>query len=162
MSVTIEHLTEADKPEVMRLLKLANMHEIPSAEMPAVSWDNYIVARMNGRVVGFAGYKLLSATEAKTELMVVDPVCRGLGVGMRLQTQRMEQMLAQGVNTLTTNSDLPATIAWYKKHFGYRETGQLKKEHEFGDPHIEKWTTLKVDLKAWAGVQKEQIDEHTV
>lgn len=158
MDVEYERLSDADKPEVMRLLEIANMHHIPSAEMPAVSWSTYTVARMNGQVVGFAGYKVLSETEAKTELMVVDPVCRGLGVGMRLQTIRMNEMAAKGIQTLTTNSDLPASIAWYKKHFGYVEVGRLDKEHEFGSPDIDFWTTLRIDLKQWA--ESRQDDDH--
>lgn len=31
--------------------------------------------------------------------------------------------------------------------------GTLKKIHEFGDPAIDTWTTLQVDLKAWAAKQ---------
>lgn len=149
MSIVYEKLIEADQPDVMRLLNVANMHYIPSAEMPGVTWENYTVARMDGNIVGFAGYKILSATEAKTELMVVDPVCRGLGVGMRLQTIRMEEMAGLGIRTLITNSDLPASIDWYKRHFGYREVGRLKKEHTFGSPDIDYWTTLQVDLVLW-------------
>lgn len=61
----------------------------------------------------------------------------------------MEDMLARGIRTLTTNADLPATISWYKRHFGYREVGKLKKLHEFGDPGIDHWTTLQVDLVQW-------------
>ena len=155
----MKSMKDADRPEVMRLLELANMHDIPSVEMPAVSWLTYTVARMNGRVVGFAGYKVLSETEAKTELMVVDPVCCGLGVGMQLQTIRMNEMAAMGIQTLTTNSDLPASIAWYKKHFGYQEVGRLKKEHEFGSPEIDFWTTLRVDLKQWAEARQVGHDD---
>jgi ribosomal-protein-alanine N-acetyltransferase len=61
----------------------------------------------------------------------------------------MEDMLHKGIRTLTTNADLPASIAWYKKHFGYCEIGTLKKTHEFGDPHIDHWTTLQTDLHLW-------------
>lgn len=159
MDVLYEKLTEADKPEVMRLLQIANMHQIPSAEMPGITWESYTVARMDGKVVGFAGYKILSEVEAKTELMVVDPVCRGLGVGMQLQTIRMEEMAAQGIRTLVTNSDLPASIAWYMKHFGYRKAGRLRKEHEFGDPDIDFWTTLQVDLQHWMD-KREKAGNH--
>ena len=63
---------------------------------------------------------------------------------------RLEAMAAKGVKKVTTNADLPETIAWYKKHFGYREVGKLKKVHEFGDPDIDCWTTLEMDLEAWA------------
>jgi len=155
-SIIIERAREEDRPRIFELLEQANMHRVPSPEMPGLSFDNYFVARLSGRVVGFCGYKVLSSTDAKTELMVVDVACRGLGVGMMLQTRRMEDMLARGIRTVTTNADLPETIVWYKRHFGYREVGRLAKLHEFGDPSIPEWTTLQSDLRAWdAGRHKE-------
>jgi len=149
MNIIIEKAKEEDKGRIFELLKIANMHYIPSVEMPEVTFENYFVARCDGKVVGFCGYKILSSTEAKTELMVVDPIVRGFGVGDRLQAYRMEDMVKKGIKTLTTNTDLPVTIEWYKKHFGYKEIGKLKKYHEFGDPNIDAWTTLQVDLVEW-------------
>jgi ribosomal-protein-alanine N-acetyltransferase len=148
-NVVIEKAAADDLPAIMELLKLANMHYIGSAEMPAISYENYFVARMDGKVAGFCGYKVLSPADAKTELMVVHPAFRGLGIGYMLQKKRMEDMLSRGIQTLTTNSDLPQTIEWYQKHFGYRKTGILKKVNEFGDPKIDYWTTLQVDLTKW-------------
>jgi hypothetical protein len=58
-------------------------------------------------------------------------------------------MLQRGVKKLVTNTDIPETIEWYKKNFGYKEIGTLKKFHEFGDPTIDYWTTLEVDLIEW-------------
>ncbi len=150
MKLIIEKVQEADKPSIMALLKQVNMHYVPSREMPQINWETYSVARMNGRVVGFCGYKILSDTEAKTELMAVDKDCRGLGLGLKLQAFRMSEMARQGIKTLITNCDLPESIAWYKKHFAYQEVGMLKKEHEFGSPDIDCWTTLQVDLERWA------------
>jgi N-acetylglutamate synthase-like GNAT family acetyltransferase len=147
--IVIEKAAAEDLNAIMGLLKLANMHYIGSPEMPALTYENYFVARAAGKVVGFAGYKILSPDKAKTELMVVDPDCRGLGIGLALQTRRMEDMLAKGIRMLTTNTDLPATIEWYQKHFGYRKIGTLKKVNEFGDPGIDQWTTLEVDLVQW-------------
>lgn len=149
MNFFIERAREDDRPAILELLKQVNMHNIPSPEMPEITFENYFVARVDGRVVGFSGYKILSETDAKTELMVVDSACRGWGVGFRLQVRRMEDMLEKGIRTLTTNTDLPPTIYWYKKHFGYREVGKLKKLHEFSDPNISEWTTLQVDLWEW-------------
>jgi N-acetylglutamate synthase-like GNAT family acetyltransferase len=147
--LVIERAGPEDRPRILEILEQANMHHIPSPEMPAVTWENYFVARLDGEVVGFSGYKVLSPTEAKTELMVVDRKCRGMGLGYKLQERRMEDMLSRGIRTLTTNADLPPTIAFYKKHFGYHEVGKLDKFHEFGDPDIDQWTTLQVDLVAW-------------
>ncbi len=149
MNITIEKAREEDKLRIFDLLKIANMHYIPSKEMPSLTFENYFVARCEAGIVGFCGYKILSPTEAKTELMVVDPVVRGQGVGYKLQVCRMEDMLNKGIRILTTNTDLPATIAWYKKNFGYKEAGKLKKYHEFGDPDIDTWTTLQVNLIQW-------------
>jgi ribosomal-protein-alanine N-acetyltransferase len=67
-----------------------------------------------------------------------------------LQTLRMRAMRAAGCRTVTTNADLPETIAWYERWFGYRKIGTLAKVHEFGDPRREHWTTLECDLDAWA------------
>jgi ribosomal-protein-alanine N-acetyltransferase len=149
MDIVVEKAREEDKPAIFALLEQANMHHIPSKEMPELTFDNYFVARADGRVVGFCGYKILSPTEAKTELMVVDNSCRGYGVGFKLQERRMEDMLQKGIRKLTTNTDLPPTIAWYKKHFRYREVGTLKKLHEFSDPDVDEWTTLEVNLLEW-------------
>jgi ribosomal-protein-alanine N-acetyltransferase len=147
--MVIERADEADRPAIFRLLEQANMHYIPSAEMEELTYENYSVVRLDEQVVGFCGYKILSPTEAKTELMVVDRSYRGRNIGYLLQVLRMEQMLSQGIVQLTTNSDLPATIDWYVRKFGYRKVGTLKKLHEFGDPTIDHWTTLCVDLNAW-------------
>jgi N-acetylglutamate synthase-like GNAT family acetyltransferase len=146
MSFVIECAREEHRPAIMRLLEQANMHYIPSQEMPELTYENYFVALEDGEVVGFCGYKVLSPTEAKTELMVVDKAHRGEGIGYALQARRMEDMFKKGIRTLTTNTDLPETIQWYKKFFGYREIGTLEKFHEFGDPAIDHWTTLQVDL----------------
>lgn len=156
MPLVIEKAVPEDRPRIFELLEQANMHHVPSPEMPGVTWDNYFVARLDGKVVGFSGYKQLSPTEAKTELMVVDRGCRGMGLGFKLQERRMEDMLSRGIKSLTTNADLPATIAFYKKYFGYREVGKLDKVHEFGAPDIDQWTTLQTDLHAWDRARSEQ------
>lgn len=152
-TITIRKAVETDKPRIFELLRQANMHYVPSPEMPELSFENYYVAESGGKIAGFCGYKVLSPTTAKTELMVVDKAFRGHGVGNLLQEFRMQKMAEQGIELLTTNTDLPPTIAWYKKHFGYRQVGALKKFHEFGDPDIDTWTTLQVDLKAWAAAR---------
>lgn len=148
-SVVIERAKEEDRADIFRLLKQANMHYIPSEEMPGLTYENYFIAKIDGKVVGFCGYKLLSTTEAKTELMVVDKAYRELGIGYKLQERRMLDMIEKGCKTVITNSDLPASIAWYKKNFGYRKIGVLKKVHEFGAADIDEWTTLKADLLEW-------------
>jgi ribosomal-protein-alanine N-acetyltransferase len=73
---------------------------------------------MQGRVVGAAGYKVLSPTEGKTTLLGVLPELNGMGIGKALQHRRMEELYKAGVKTLTTNADRSETILWYKKHCG--------------------------------------------
>lgn len=59
-----------------------------------------------------------------------------------------------GVKTLTTNADRPDTILWYKKHYGYRPVGTLKKLCSFGLDDVDHWTTLRTDLDAYfAGLE---------
>jgi len=147
--VIIEKASDKDFAAIMELLKLANMHYIGSAEMPSITFENYFTAKIADKVVGFCGYKILSPTQAKTELMAVHPDYRRFGIGYKLQVRRMEDMLAKGIQKLTTNTDLPETIKWYQRHFGYIKIGTLKKVNEFGDPNIDHWTTLQVDLIEW-------------
>lgn len=152
--VRVEPAHEGDMPGMLAVLKTANMHHVPSPEMPELDWRTCFVARVDGRIVGMSGYKLLSETVGKTTLMAVDPAYRRYGLGLRLQGERLLAMAALGATTVITNADRPATIAWYKKHFGYRQIGSERKEHEFGDPTVDEWTTLEMDLEAWQRQQR--------
>ncbi len=147
--VPIERAHVGDREEILAVLETANMHHVPSEEMPELDLETFFVVRMEGRVVGCAGYKLLGEGEAKTTLMAVDPAFRGYGIGLALQARRMEVLAERGVRRLVTNSDIPETIAWYEKHFGYRRIGSLAKVHEFGRPDVDTWTTLETDPVAW-------------
>jgi ribosomal-protein-alanine N-acetyltransferase len=149
MNISIEPAKEEDIPEILEIMKTANMHYVPSPEMPELDWKCFFIAKNEGKFVGAAGYKILSSTEAKTTLMAMHLDFRKHGIGRLLQERRMLAMSDQGIKTLTTNADIPETIAWYKKHFGYKETGKLKKIHEFGRPDIDEWTTLQTDLLEW-------------
>jgi ribosomal-protein-alanine N-acetyltransferase len=146
MVVIIEPAKEKDIPRILEIMKTVNMHNVPSPEMPELDWKCFFVAKIKGKIVGAAGYKILSLTEAKTTLMAVLPEYRRLGIGRLLQEKRMQALCEKGIKTLLTNADIPETIAWYKKNFGYQEVGKLKKVHEFGRPDIDEWTTLEVDL----------------
>ncbi|MGD2080653.1 MAG: GNAT family N-acetyltransferase [Nitrospirota bacterium] len=149
MRVSIEPATERDVPGILEVMRTANMHNVPSPEMPELDWRCFFVARVDGELAGAAGYKILAATEAKTTLLAVHPDYRRHGIGRALQERRMLALAEKGIRTLTTNADIPETIAWYIKHFGYRETGRLKKLHEFGRPGIDEWTTLQTDPVKW-------------
>ncbi len=149
MTMTIEPAEEKDVPAILEIMKTGNMHYVPSPEMPDLDWRCFFIARVEGKIAGAAGYKILSPTEAKTTLMVVHPDYRRFGIGRVLQERRMRAMREQGIKMLTTNTDIPETIAWYKRHFGYEEVGKIKKLHEFGRPDIDEWTTLRTDLEDW-------------
>lgn len=142
---------QSDLPGMLEVLRHVNMHHIPSAEMPALDLACFFVAHDgSGRIVGLSGYKVLSPTQGKTTLLAVHPDYKGTGLGYALQARRMDALVALGVEELTTNADRPEIIAWYKKHFGYREVGTLQKFHEFGLPDVDHWTTLRTDLRQWA------------
>ena len=138
-----------DRAAIFRVLAFANFHHVPSAEMPTLDLADVFVAEMDGVIVGVGGYTLLADGRGKTTLMAVDPAYRRYGIGTQLQVLRMRAMRVAGCRSVTTNADLPDTIAWYKRNFGYREVGTLAKVHEFGDPTVDQWTTLECDLGAW-------------
>lgn len=141
--------TEADRDAVFRVLRFANFHNVPSPEMPTFDLARVFLAEVGGTVVGAAGYAILPDGRGKTTLMAVDPAYRRYGIGAALQELRMDPMRRAGCRTLVTNADLPDTIAWYKRKFGYREVATIPKLHEFGDPGVDRWTTLECDLDAW-------------
>jgi 3-keto-5-aminohexanoate cleavage enzyme len=154
--IRVETARADDVAGMLEVLRTANMHHVPSEEVPELDWRCCFVARAGERVVGMSGYKLLSETEGKTTLMAVDPAYRRYGLGMRLQTARLRAMATLGAQTVVTNADRPVTIAWYKKHFAYRQIGTVPKVHEFGDPDVHEWTTLEMDLEAWTQRERAQ------
>jgi ribosomal-protein-alanine N-acetyltransferase len=107
------------------------------------------VAEMDGAVVGVCGFDLVrngDGVHGKTTLMAVHPQARGAGVGLALQRLRMGLMRDAGATKVVTNADRPETIAWYGRHFGYVPVGEVAKVHEFGDPDVDRWTTLEAPL----------------
>jgi ribosomal-protein-alanine N-acetyltransferase len=138
-----------DRAGMLRVLKTANMHRVPSPEMDDFDVGSWYVAETEGEIVGVAGYRLLDRDGelvGKTTLLAVDPGAREHGIGRQLQTLRMRLMAERGARRVITNADRPATIAWYERHFGYRKVGSLRKVHEFGLPDVDSWTTLEAPL----------------
>ncbi len=133
-------------PSIIELMRPYNMHHIPSPEMGALDYKCFIVAEQNGTLIGAAGYTFVSADIGKTTLMAVNPDYTGYGLGMELQARRMQILRGLGCAKIITNADRPQTIAWYKRHFGYREIGKLPKIHSFGLNDVPAWTTLEADL----------------
>lgn len=147
--IVIRRARPSDRDDVMAVLETANFHHVPSPEMPELDLSGFFVAERDGEIVGVAGYTVLEDGRGKTTLMAVRPEHRGLGIGGRLQERRMLEMLERGCDSVVTNADLPATIDWYRRKFGYEKVGTLEKKHEFGDPDVDRWTTLEADLRRW-------------
>jgi 3-oxoadipate:acetyl-CoA acetyltransferase len=138
-----------DREAMLAVLATVNMHHVPSAEMDDFDVGRWWVAESAGDVIGVAGFRLLGPPDApvgKTTLLAVDPELREHGIGRALQELRMEEMRRAGAIKVITNADRPETIAWYKRHFGYREVGEVAKVREFGLPEVDRWTTLEADL----------------
>lgn len=143
----IERATAEDRAAVLEVMRPWNMHHVPSPEMEELDLTCFFVARSGNRVVGAAGYKVLSQTVGKTTLLGVLPEYAGNGIGKALQDARLGAMASLGIARVITNADRAETINWYKRRYGYREVGTLKKLHSFGDVSIDHWTTLELDLK---------------
>lgn len=142
----IEPVAPGDREAILEVMRTANMHHVPSAEMGELDLERFFVAKAEGRIVGAAGYEILEPGRGKTTLLAVLPEYEGLGIGSALQQARLEAMARLGVSTVTTNADRPATIDWYKRRFGYREIGTLEKLIPFGDPNVDRWVTLELEL----------------
>ncbi|HED30846.1 MAG TPA: GNAT family N-acetyltransferase, partial [Prosthecochloris aestuarii] len=146
MNFIIEKAARGDTEGILEVMRPWNMHHVPSAEMPELDMSCFFVARKDNIIIGAAGYAILSDTRGKTTLLGVLPEFSGQGIGRLLQDARLEEMYRQGVQTVVTNADRPDTILWYKKYYGYREVGKLKKICEFSLPEVHSWTTLEMDL----------------
>lgn len=146
---TLRPARPEDRDAILECLRPWNMHHVPSPEMERIELDRFFVAELSGRVVGAAGYTFVAPGHGKTTLLGVLPQHNALGIGGALQEARVQAMAAQGATKITTNADRPQVIAWYKKHWGYREVGKLAKLHSFGDDAVAEWTTLEMDVGAW-------------
>ena len=146
-TVELRSARPGDATAILDVMRTANMHRVDSPEMPAFEIERFFVASEGDRIVGAAGWQSLEGDRAKTTLLAVVPEADGRGIGSLLQQARMDAMRAAGKRVVTTNADRPETIAWYRRHFGYRVVGSLEKNGEFGDPGIDRWTTLEADLE---------------
>lgn len=149
MQYQIEKASPGDREAILKVMKPWNMHHVPSAEMAELDLSCFFVARISGNIVGAAGYKLLSPKKGKTTLLGILPEFSGMGIGRALQDRRLEAMHSAGIKTVETNADRTETITWYKKHYGYREIGSLKKLRDFSLSDVDHWTTLEMDLDVY-------------
>lgn len=149
MNFTIECAKPNEFEQILAVLKPWNMHHVPSVEMEMIDFDTFFVAKIDGRIVGVSGYKILDKYHGKTTLLAVFPEFQGSGIGKALQDKRLEAMHDAGIKKVTTNADRSDIILWYKKHYGYKEVGKLKKIASFGLDDKDYWTTLQMDLEAY-------------
>ena len=149
MKFLIEEASLKDSKDIIEVMKVWNMHHIPSLEMDTLDMLCFFVAKIDGKIVGASGYKLLTPTTAKTTLLGIYPEFQGSGIGKALQDKRLKKMYDLGIKIVTTHADYPSTIVWYKKHFGYKEIGKLKKLISFSLENVDYWTTLELDLEQY-------------
>jgi GNAT superfamily N-acetyltransferase len=150
--VLVRKMRPDDLSGALRILRLWNMAPLaPSAEVPdpertSIEIDNAFVAEAGGRIVGTCSYFILGDGWAETASLAVDPEPRFAGVGVLLQTARLDEMRRRGVRRVRTETDRPATVRWYVRRFGYRIVGTNPKKHAFSLPDVDHWTVLELDL----------------
>ena len=149
MSYTIEKARPTDREAILAVMAPWNMHHVPSPEMEELDISCFFVARSGDKIIGASGYAIISQKLGKTTLLGVIPEYASKGVGGKLQKARLKAMFQIGVKKVITNADRPKTIGWYKKHYGYKKIGTLKKVCSFGDDSVDSWTTLEMDLEAY-------------
>lgn len=140
---------------VLSLLHEANMvpiapsRDVPEPEVSELIVEHTFVAQMDAEVVGVASYFVRSRSVCETGSFAVRRTLRGTGIGYLLQCARLEEMKARGMTKVVTQTDLPSNVAWFVRRFGYREVGRNMKRHSFGDPSIDHWIVLELDLTTW-------------
>ena len=141
--IEIRRACEADRGDVLAVLRTANFDDIGSPEMPEFPLSECFVAVADGNIVGVGGYHILDAENAKTTLLAVHPAWRGLGIGNMLQEVRLDIMKAAGVKRIYTNTDDDAVIAWLERHYSFRRSGKLvPKVYPFGRSDRDHWVNM--------------------
>lgn len=155
VSPIVRKMRASDMDAVLCLLHEANMVpvvpsvEIPEPEVSELIVDHTFVAEIDTEVVGVASYFVLSRTICETGSFAVRRRVRGSGIGYLLQCARLQEMKARGMTRVITQTDIPANIEWFVRRFGYAKVGRAVKRHSFGDPAIDHWIVLELDLAAW-------------
>lgn len=142
----IERARVKDRSSIIKVLEPWNMHRIPSPEAEEMDLSCFFVAKIDEKIVGVSGYKILSDEKAETRLLAVYPELQGTGIGKALQDTRLEAMHSMGIKKVITNADRPEIIVWYKKHYNYNEIGVIPKVSSHGLDSVGYWTTLEMDL----------------
>ncbi|HEY8395030.1 MAG TPA: ribosomal protein S18-alanine N-acetyltransferase [Thermaerobacter sp.] len=125
--IEIAPMTPGDVPLVLAIERRS--FPTPWSERAFVSelrdnlYADYIVARFEGRLVGYAGMWCI-LDEAHVTTIAVDPDFRGRGIGDRLLTALEERALRQGCRRMTLEVRVSNHVAQrlYKRH-GFRACG---------------------------------------
>jgi N-acetylglutamate synthase-like GNAT family acetyltransferase len=157
-NMIIRAAEEHDIPKILEILKGYNMGHFGHAERGAMpKTEHFLVAEEGDRLVGCCAYLLSGESdiakalnEAETGSLAVITEFRGKGVGEKLQRARMERLYHLGITTLFTETDRVDTINWYMRKFGYKKLSTRKKKVlDFGDPGVDTFTLLEVNLAEW-------------
>ncbi len=152
---SVRKMRASDMDAVLSLLDEANMvpvapsAEIPEPEVSELVVEHTFVAEIGTEVVGVASYFVHSRTACETGSFAVRRRMRGRGIGYLLQCARLQEMKARGMTRVITQTDIPANIEWFVRRFGYTKVGRNMKRHSFGDPAIDHWIVLELDLASW-------------
>ena len=99
MDVSIEPMTEADLDEVVAIEEASFVRPWTrrsfQEELTRNSLATYLVAKREGRVVGYGGIWVI-LDEAHLTTLAVAPDCRQRGIGSRLLTALMEKAVQAG------------------------------------------------------------------
>ena len=152
MTASVRKMRAEDLPRVLEILAQWNMAPVaPSAQIPHPERSeflvaNALVAELEGRVVGCCSYFVLSDALCETASLAVERGCAGRGIGRALHQARLAAIKRSGARRVITEADRPETVRWYLAHFPYRIAGTHPKRHRFGDPTIDHWSVLELDL----------------
>ncbi|HXE72626.1 MAG TPA: ribosomal protein S18-alanine N-acetyltransferase [Candidatus Nitrosotenuis sp.] len=141
--VEIEPMRLEDIPEVQRIEGLSFPVRWPEDSFARELSDNgaarYLVARVEGRTVGYAGVWLV-VDEAHITTLAVDPAWRGRGVGRRLFWHLMDTVVRQGARwaTLEVNQTNQVAIRLYQE-FGFSQVGLRKNYYEQREDAVVMW-----------------------
>jgi GNAT superfamily N-acetyltransferase len=118
-----------DLPTIAALDKLAFdqiWHKSTASFDEALTYAaSFVVATIEGKVVGYAWYEMYHRGHAHLTRLAVDPAYHGQGVGAQLLRQMLVNALAEEANiiTLNTQEDNAPAHALYQQ-FGFTSSGQ--------------------------------------
>ena len=128
--VTVEPMTLQDIPRVLEIERLSFRTPWPADaythELKENRLATYVVARVDGRLVGYAGMWVI-LDEAHITTIAVDPPYRGQHVGERLLLGLIDAAIERGARwmTLEVRKSNHSAQNLYRK-YGFREIGTRK------------------------------------